>query len=93
MKTDYSKQNRMLAIFKLLANTNRIAILRKIYAAQNKELNVSEILDGMKIKQSAVSDYLNQMRIQKIVKARQDGHNMYYSISDSFVEELIQRMD
>lgn len=93
MKIDYSKQNRMLAIFKLLSNANRIAILRKIYASKNKELNVSEILYGMKIKQASVSDYLNQMRIQKIVKARQDGHNMYYSISDSFVAELIKRMD
>jgi DNA-binding transcriptional ArsR family regulator len=93
MKIDFSKQNRMMAIFKLLSNTNRIAILRKIYASQNKELNVSEILDGMKIKQSSVSNYLNKMRIQKIVKARQDSHNIYYSISDSFVVELIKRMN
>jgi len=89
---DYTKQNRMLAIFKLLSNSNRIAILRKIYASTNKELNVTEITDGIAIKQSAASIYLNQMRIQKIVKARQNSHHIYYSINDSFVEELIKRM-
>ena len=83
----------MLAIFKMLANVNRVTILRAINSAKDKTLTVSEIEELMDISQSTISDHLKLMRVQKIVRAKQDGLNMHYSISDPFVTELIIRMD
>ena len=92
-KPNYTQQNRMLAIFKALANTNRLKILKLIYAAQDGKISVSELVENMDINQSTISDHLKLMRIQKIVRAQQQGYNMFYSINEPLVAELISRMD
>jgi ArsR family transcriptional regulator len=91
--TNYSKENRMLAIFKVLSNTSRIKILRSIYASKDSRLSVNEIVDKMEISQPTISIHLKLMRIQKILKAKQEAQHIYYSITEPLVAELIGRME
>ncbi len=89
----YDKQNRMLAIFKAMANTNRIKILRLIHLTKSGKLSVNEIVAKMDISQPTISDHLKLMRIHKIVRAKQKGSIMHYSIIEPLVMELIGRME
>jgi len=90
---NYEKQNRMLAIFKVLSNSNRIKILHLINDSKLGFLSVNDIFSKLDVAQPTVSDHLKLMRLHKIVRAKQDGSNMFYSIKDSFVQELINRMN
>lgn len=89
----YANQNRMLQIFKALANVNRLEILAIINASKAGSVTVSEMVAKMEISQPSISDHLKIMRIQKIIRAKQDGINMYYSIREPLVTELIRRMN
>ena len=89
---NYEKQNKMLAIFKCLANVNRLKILQMINSSDNKTMNVNEIYKQMEIAQPTISDHLKLMRMNKVVSAKQDGNNIHYSIKGALVLELINRM-
>jgi DNA-binding transcriptional ArsR family regulator len=90
---NYSKQNHALAVFKALANVNRINILKTIHKTQQNSLTVNEIAEQTKLPQPKVSDHLKLMRISKIVKAKQDGTLMHYSINDPFTAHLLSLLD
>ena len=86
---EYNKRNQLLAVLKAMANANRIKILELIKASKTGSLTVNEISKRADIEQSVVSAHLKLMRLSKVVKAKQDGKKMYYSISDSVAEYLI----
>jgi len=90
---NYTKNNRMLAVFKSLSNTNRLKILRLIYFSPKRLLNVGEIYEKMEIAQPTISDHLKLLRLNKIIRAKQHGSYMFYSIADPLALELIGRMD
>ena len=89
---NYEKQNRMLTIFKALANSNRIKILLMINEAQENSMNVNEIFDQLDVSQPTISEHLKLMRTNKILRAKQDGQNMYYSISEPLIFEFLKHM-
>lgn len=89
MKSDYKTQNRQLAVFKTLANANRIKILKAIIASPTNELNVTSLVQLLNLSAPKVSDHLKIMRINKIVQARQIGAVMMYSIKDQNIPKLL----
>ena len=91
MSNEYAKQNRQLAIFKMLANANRLKILRAILTSKNTELNVTEIANQLKLAMPKVSDHLKLLRINKIVKARQAGVEMLYSVREPAVVKFLEQ--
>ena len=89
MKSDYKTQNRQLAVFKTLANANRIKILKAIITSPTNELNVTSLTELLNLSAPKVSDHLKIMRINKIVQARQIGSVMMYSIKDQNIPKLL----
>jgi DNA-binding transcriptional ArsR family regulator len=60
-------------------NANRLMLLCHIAA---KERSVSDIQDGLGIKQPALSQQLAELRQSGLVKTRRESRQIYYSIAD-----------
>ena len=54
------------------------------------ELSVSQIVEATKASQSLVSHQLRILKDAKLVAVRRDGRQMFYSLSDGHVQELIE---
>lgn len=77
LPTDYTTMaaNRI----KLFANYDKIRILE--YLIYNGESCVSQIVEGTKIPQIKVSQYLKKLSDDDFVKSRRDGRFIYYNIT------------
>lgn len=76
-------------IMKALAHPQRLMIM--CYLSEG-EKNVGEILELCDISQSQLSQFLNRMQREKLLKLRKEGHFVFYSIADKSVLKLIQSM-
>ena len=72
--------------FKALANPIRIRILDEL---RSEELTVSEIKERLDVELPNVSQQLAVLKGQKLVIARKQGNNIYYSCIDPTVFKLL----
>ena len=84
---DNRKHNYLLKLFKILSNSNRLSILELI---ATKESSVGQIAEKLNMDQSLISQHLSKMRENDIVKARQEGLYMYYSLKDENITTLLK---
>ncbi len=73
-------------LFRMFADTTRIRIL---FVLSEKEHSVSDIADTLGMTQSAVSHQLAILRQSKLIAARRDGKQIFYSLADEHVHTLI----
>ena len=73
--------------FKALSDSSRLKI---IAALISRELCVCDISEIAGQSQSAVSHQLRVLRAARIVKYRRDGKQVFYSIDDAHIAEIIQ---
>ncbi len=73
-------------VFKIFGDSTRIRIL---YALFDKELCVADIADILSMNQSAVSHQLRYLKTNRLVKARRDGKQVFYSLDDEHVRSII----
>ncbi len=72
--------------FKVFADTTRIKIL---FALKESELCVYDICATLSLKQSTVSQQLRFLRQTGIVKSRQKGKNVFYSLDDDHITSIL----
>ena len=72
--------------YKVFADTTRIKIL---FALKEVELCVYDICAVLSLKQSTVSQQLRFLRQTCIVKSRQEGKNVYYSLDDNHITSIL----
>jgi ArsR family transcriptional regulator len=72
--------------FKALANPIRIRILDEL---RSHELTVSEIRDRLDVELPNISQQLAVLKGKKLVVARKQGNNIYYSCTDRAVFKLL----
>jgi Predicted transcriptional regulators len=77
----------MLIIFKAISDETRLKILRLL---QFEQLCVGDIALVMKMTKSAVSHQLKYLKNAELIKSQRQGKNIYYSIQDHCVQELIE---
>lgn len=73
-------------IFGLLGDRTRVRIL---HALTLGELCVCDISAVLGVSSSAISHQLRLLRTAKLVKARKEGKNVFYSLDDAHVHSLI----
>lgn len=73
-------------LFKVFGDSTRIKIL---YALFEAELCVCDIAQLLGLSQTAVSHQLRILKINSLVRARKDGKNVFYSLADSHVRQII----
>lgn len=74
-------------IFKVLGDETRTRI---IYLLSLRELCVCDIADVMEMSLPAVSHHLRLLKAHRLVKYRRDGRQVYYSLDDHHIVELIR---
>lgn len=74
--------------FKVFADSTRMKI---IYALMNKELCVGDIAEIVGTTQSAISHQLRVLKQSKLVKFRKDGKEVFYSLDDEHIEEIVKK--
>ncbi len=72
--------------YKVFADTTRIKIL---FTLKEVELCVNDICIALSLKQSTVSQQLRFLRQTGIVKSRQEGKNVYYSLDDNHITGVL----
>lgn len=80
---------RLAETFKIFGDNTRIRIL---WALFDKEMSVSEISQTVQMSQSAVSHQLRTLKHARLIKARRDGKNSFYSLDDDHVKRIIEQV-
>lgn len=86
---DLDTTNRLAEMFKVFGDNTRIRIL---WALFDKELCVYDIAETLGMSQSAISHQLKTLKQARLIKARRDGKNAFYSIDDDHVKKIIEQM-
>ena len=74
-------------LFKVFGDLTRIKIL---WALNVHELCVLDICDVLGMTKSAVSHQLSTLKEAKLVRARREGKEVYYSLDDEHVKEIFE---
>lgn len=75
-------------LFRALGDASRIRILSAI---ADEELHVGAIAAIAGISESAVSHHLRGLRQMRLVRARKDGREVYYTLDDEHVTALFRQ--
>lgn len=73
-------------LFKVFGDTTRIKIL---YALMTKDRCVADLAEEIGATQSAVSHQLRTLKQSRLVRAKRDGKNVIYSLSDGHVHTML----
>lgn len=76
----------LASLFKIFGDGTRVQIL---YALEQSEMCVCDIASLLGLTKSAVSHQLKALRLSNLVKFRREGQNVYYSLADDHVKEII----
>lgn len=74
-------------MFKLFADETRLRIICSIL---NRELCVCDLCELLNLSQSAVSHQLQLLRSSKLVKYRKEKKQVFYSLKDEHIENIIK---
>ena len=77
---------RAASFFKVVGDETRMKILCELAA---RELCVNDIAEAVEMTKSAVSHQLRMLKDEGRVKARRDGKNIFYSLDDQHVVDLL----
>lgn len=79
--------SRLEEIYKLFGSTPRLKILIRL---SKGECAVSELCEVAGLTQSATSHQLKDLKQCRIVRCRKDGLNVYYSLDDNHIVEILE---
>lgn len=71
---------------KVLANTDRLLLLCQL---SQGEMCVSDLENALDIRQPTLSQQLGVLRNEAVVSTRRDGKNIYYSVADERLLEML----
>lgn len=75
-------------LFRSFSDTSRVRILSAIV---EQELNTSKLAELLDLTESAVSHHMRGLRQMRIVRARREGKEVYYSVIDPHLIDLFQQ--
>jgi DNA-binding transcriptional ArsR family regulator len=76
-------------LFRAFSDPSRVRLIAAL--AQAGELNVSALAERAEISESAVSHHLRGLRQMRLVRARKDGRQVFYSLDDDHVAALYRQ--
>jgi DNA-binding transcriptional ArsR family regulator len=75
-------------LFRTFSDTSRVRILSVLV---DKDANTSALAEMMGVTESAVSHHMRGLRQMRIVQARRDGKEVFYSVDDPHIIALFQQ--
>jgi DNA-binding transcriptional ArsR family regulator len=85
MKLTELKAIQLAELFSALSDASRI---RVIAALLNHEMSVSALATSLTLTESAVSHQLRGLRQMRLVRARKEGRQVFYTLDDDHVKKL-----
>lgn len=79
----------LTGVFKLFGDATRIKILWNLF---DNELCVADIAEKAQMSQSAISHQLRVLKEARLIRARRDGKNTFYSLDDEHVKRIIEQV-
>jgi DNA-binding transcriptional ArsR family regulator len=89
MPLDEQTAARTAELFATLSDPNRVRILAALL--EDVELNVGSLAACLGMSESAISHQLRGLRQMRIVRARKEGRQVYYSVDDDHIARLFQQ--
>ena len=86
---NYKAHNHSVKLFKMMSNSHRLKVLT-LLAHSKQPMNVSEIAQRLGIEITNLSNHLFKMRAMGLIRAKQSGAHMFYSIKDPQVIKIIE---
>ena len=87
VRVDEERSARICDVFRMLSEPSRLKIVLTLL---NGELCVYHILEAVGGTQSALSHQLRVLKDNRVVRARRVGQNIYYSLADDHVRQMVQ---
>jgi DNA-binding transcriptional ArsR family regulator len=84
---DEAKMGEMAEMFSALSDSSRLRIIAELISG---EKNVGTIAEQVGLSESATSHHLRSLRQMRIVQARKEGRQVFYSLIDDHVRQLYQ---
>ncbi len=75
-------------LFRAFSDTSRVRILSAIV---EKEANTTALAEVVGVTESAISHHMRGLRQMRIVQARRDGKEVFYSVDDPHIIALFQQ--
>ena len=75
-------------LLKLLGNEKRLLVL--CFLASRGEMTVGELVDVVKLSQSALSQHLGKLRADGLVTYRRTSQTLHYSVADERAVRILQ---
>src|SRR5512135_594500 len=75
-------------LFRALSDTSRIKLMATLIGG---ETNVGALAEAAGISESAVSHHMRSLRQLRMVRARKDGRQVFYSLEDKHILDLFLR--
>jgi DNA-binding transcriptional ArsR family regulator len=75
-------------LFRAFSDTSRVRILSAIL---DQEVNISALAEMVGVTESAVSHHMRGLRQMRIVQARREGKEVFYSVIDPHIVALFQQ--
>lgn len=76
-------------VFRVLAHPTRIHIIESL---GESELSVSQIIERVGVEPANASQHLSVLRAKGLVTTRKDGNQVFYSLRDPFLKEVLASM-
>lgn len=86
-KIDRSQFEDAAYLLKALAHETRLCVIMQL--SQTEEMSVSELREKMECEQSLLSHHLTDMRAKGILNCRREGKNIFYSLKDKRVINVL----
>lgn len=87
IKINKEKYEKAAYILKAVAHPTRLAIIQLLEIQDN--LTVNEICETLECEQSLISHHLINMKLRGILKSHKDGLNVYYSLKQREITQLL----
>ena len=85
MKLTELKAIQLAELFSALSDASRVRIISALIEG---EMSVSALAEGLNMTESAVSHQLRGLRQMRIVRARKEGRQVFYTLEDEHVQKL-----
>lgn len=85
---DEEYAGQLAELFRSLSDPTRV---RLISVMVQGEINVSSLAHEVGISESSVSHHLRGLRQMRLVRARKDGRQVFYSLDDEHIADLYRK--
>jgi len=75
-------------LFRALSDTSRVRLMAALI---DSEMNVGALAETAGISESAVSHHLRSLRQLRLVRARKEGRQVFYTLDDQHIADLFLR--